>query len=133
MLCYNIPMEEQIKKESLPFNPEDVEKLRTETERLRLSPESQNLPEKEIIKSSLKSAFPPEEETFSPKEEIAGAPDYLKNPSLEIKNKLAHLEEISREKGIGQAVKEAGRENPFLLDAFHDYLAEKIMEEGTIK
>ncbi|MDD4761568.1 MAG: hypothetical protein PHZ25_00895 [Candidatus Pacebacteria bacterium] len=126
-------MEEQIKKESLSFNPEDMEKIKTETERLRLSPENKNVPEKEIIKSSLKSVFPPEEETFSPKEEIAGAPDYLKNPSLEIKNKLARLEEISRKKGINEAIKEAGRENPFLLDAFHDYLAEKIMEERIVK
>lgn len=125
-------MEEHIKN---PFNSEDIERLKKESEMIRLSPENKEFKEKEIIKRSIVSAFPLETDSSSSleKETIPGAPDYLKNPSSEIKDKLVHLEEISRKKGINEAIKEASREDPFLLDAFHDYLAEKIIEEKALK
>lgn len=122
-------MSEQIKT---PFSPEDLERLNREKEAIRLSPEGKDLSEKEVVKRSLISAFSEESTVpLSQKENIPGVPDYLANPSPEIKNKLARLKEISREKGIEKAVKEAEKDSPFILDAFHDSLAEEIMKESS--
>ncbi|MBI1755139.1 hypothetical protein HYR65_02545 [Candidatus Azambacteria bacterium] len=48
----------------------------------------------------------------------------------EIQEKLLHLVDIAFERGLLEAVNAARKENdPYLLDAFHDALVDKLYDE----
>lgn len=57
--------------------------------------------------------------------------DYLNALSDDQVEIVNHLVSLIPEKGIKQAIAEAKKLNPFLLDAFHDALVDKLYEELT--
>ena len=113
------------------------------------SPESRNLPEREILKQSLISMA--EEENRAPiADEKAPVPapavvpqndflpDYLSESTDEgIKKSVEKLLKITESGDIPKAVSEARKYPPFVEDAFHDALIDKFMPElkrrGIIK
>ncbi|TSA45627.1 hypothetical protein D4R51_01580 [bacterium] len=115
----------------------------------RESPESRDLPEREIVKQSLKSLAPEEDQPViadepptspapaaPPKDDFL--PDYFSDSTDQgIKKSVEHLLEITKDGNIPKAVKEARKYPPFVEDAFHDALIDKFMPElkkrGIIK
>ncbi len=93
--------------------------------------------EKEMVKEALKVFQPPVEKPPAPpppkKEEYL--PHYLKDDE-EVKKEVNRLVDLAFKEGIEKAVKEAKSYSPFIEDAFHDALVEKILpilkERGII-
>ena len=67
----------------------------------------------------------------------ASAKSYLDNLSPESIKEVNRLIELVSEKGVKGAIAQAKNSNPFVLDAFHDALVDKLYEElksrGLIK
>jgi hypothetical protein len=53
----------------------------------------------------------------------------LDKSSDEVKLRTEQLIDITFHKGLEDAIKEAKKSGPFVLDAFHDALADKLYEE----
>ncbi|MEK7626673.1 MAG: hypothetical protein AAB399_00705 [Patescibacteria group bacterium] len=120
--------------------------------RQKESPEKTDLPEREIIKESLRSiarteANPPVEGIPAPSASVsaptsAPSEDFLPNylapgDSEGIKKSLERLLQIAAKEDIVKAVNEAKKYPPFVEDAFHDALIDKFLPElkkrGIIK
>lgn len=56
-------------------------------------------------------------------------PDYLIAEPAQIKNEVERLIDTAFSEGIEKSVKEARKQGPFILDAFHDALTAKLYEE----
>ena len=56
-------------------------------------------------------------------------PDYLQNVSSEIKLRVEELVDSLFHQGIEKVISRARRASPFILDAFHDALTDKLHEE----
>lgn len=56
-------------------------------------------------------------------------PVYLENESPEMKTKIQELIDIALVSGVEKSVIEAKKYSPFILDALHDALTEKIYNE----
>jgi hypothetical protein len=108
----------------------DIERLSREIAEKKNLPEYKNLPARELVKQTLqpmiKLDFTPPisktaEETF--------LPDYLKELPAETKLQVAQLVDLTFHQGIEKVIARARRANPFILDAFHDALTDKLYEE----
>lgn len=72
------------------------------------------------------------EELFGKSEPTANTPapmHYLDNLSDEEKESLNHYIELIPERGIARAIDAVRNEQPLLIDAFHDVLADKLYVE----
>lgn len=58
---------------------------------------------------------------------------YTQDLTPEAREQIANLIKITLEKGLDDGIKNAQRLDPFLLDAFHDVLAEELVKEMKIK
>jgi len=100
---------------------------------------------KEALRSALGQKIYPQAATPTaptPKEPAAGSstkqflPSYIQSESPEIRMEVERLIDTAWHKGIRAAVK-AAKNNPLLLDAFHDALTDKLYDEfqkrGLIK
>lgn len=123
----------------------DFEKLTTAIGERHLM-EKAPLPEKEIVKKSFGIFVPPpapapaaaasqtEEKSESP-----FLPQYLQDDGAEpeVEKKIESLIDLALAKGLAEACNAARREKPFVMDAFHDALADKLIPElkkrGVIK
>lgn len=56
-------------------------------------------------------------------------PDYLKDSSGDVKLQVEKLVDLTLHYGIEKAVKIAAKSDAFVMDAFHDALADKLHEE----
>lgn len=132
---------------------EDLEKhlvrLGHDVARIRESPENRGLPEREIVKQSLKSLVQEKNQapvtsedaslptsSVPPKDDFL--PDYFSDSTdQKIKESVKHLLGMTRNGDIPKAVREARKYPPFIEDAFHDALIDKFMPElrkrGIIK
>ncbi|MCL5733662.1 MAG: hypothetical protein M1334_03315 [Patescibacteria group bacterium] len=121
----------------------DIGRLSSEIKKHYERPEAVNLSDREIIKKSLQSAY---SQPVQPKAAPAGKqvletesilPDYAKSAPEEIKMKIEKLVEMTFREGLGKATEEAKKQDPFILDAFHDSLVEKLYpilkQRGIIK
>lgn len=89
---------------------------------------------KEMVRQSLQSmtGTPPaaaSQAQTSSTDEDALLPNYVKNASPEVKLQVEKLLETSMQKGIVAAAEEAKKGDPYVLDAFHDALVEKLYPE----
>ncbi len=117
----------------------DLTRLGQEVQARKERQEGGAVEEKNIVKESLKTmaegseasqSTPQVSDNLSSKDEDY-LPAYLSNASggEEMKRAVEHLLELTLEKGIQKAVAVARRANPFIEDAFHDALADKLIPE----
>ena len=125
-----------------------LEKLGQQIETERRHPDAQTLPEREIVKKSIKffskTATPKEDDSKSPPgvssaHEETVLPTYLQGEGVEskIKFEVESLVDLVFHKGLEKALMEASKHSPFIEDAFHDALVDKLLPElkkkGVIK
>jgi len=120
----------------------DFERL-TATINERRPFEKADVPEKQIVKKSLEVFLPPEMAPApSSQEETTGSgflPSYMdgskNDPGAE--EKIRSLIDLALREGLTESWRAARRESPFVVDAFHDALTEKLLPElkkrGVIK
>ncbi len=135
-------MPEEINKSMETFPQKDIEKLNIEVERLKKTPEFQNASPRDVIKESIKQAFPTEvnyggvRTPTTDHDEDKLLPDYMKTEGDDIKDIVEHLIHIALTEGIGKSIKEARKYGSFVLDALHDALVDKVTptlrEQGVI-
>lgn len=127
----------------------DLVRLHAEIETQRKLPEAEKMPEREIVKRSveayvekaiLSAPSPAISTVVSVSSQSQGAlPRYLQegDASEEIKREVIKLVEIVLTNGMYAAIKEARNHSPFVQDAFHDALVDKLMPElqkrGVVK
>lgn len=92
------------------------------------APVSDHIP---VIKEVLKKHYTPPHDT--PKEESSNLPSYASDASKETQKEVGDLVKITFEKGLLEGVSQAKKKEPFVLDMYHDALAEKLQEEMKYK
>ncbi|MFA6365399.1 MAG: hypothetical protein WCW78_03285 [Candidatus Paceibacterota bacterium] len=116
----------------------DLSRLNAEITTQRNSPEVAKMPEREIVKRSVEAyaekAIPVAPASTTPttsSQSQAALPTYLQggDASEKIKREVTRLVEVVFADGIHAAVKEARKHSPFVQDAFHDALVDKLMPE----
>ncbi len=122
-----------------------LERLGERIERGRTVAETEASPEREIVKRSIQSLsqnLPKEDgEKKEEKAETGGSvlPGYLRDDDGggKAKEEVEGLLGLVFEKGLEPALKEAKGHSPFIEDAFHDALVDKLLPElkkrGIIK
>ncbi len=111
-------------------------KLGQEVEKQKAVPEIRDLPEREIVKSSIKS-MAAEEITQGPPPIQKGTPasnflpPYIQsgNVTPEIETEIKDLVEIALNENLEKAFARAKKHSPFVEDAFHDVLTDKLLPE----
>jgi F0F1-type ATP synthase membrane subunit b/b' len=113
----------------------DIERLSKEIAEKRNLPEHKKTPEKELIRQTLQPMIKPATSGQAASTQAAATeqksvlPDYLENSEPEIKLEVEKLIDAVFHQGIIQTIKEAQKSGPFVLDAFHDALTDKLYEE----
>ncbi|KKU94103.1 MAG: hypothetical protein UY26_C0003G0253 [Candidatus Jorgensenbacteria bacterium GW2011_GWA1_48_13] len=103
-------------------------------------PEAKELHEKELVKLSLKSIAEESKSERSTEEESAPPvrepkatllPSYLQNDGVpeNVKTEIEGLINLVFAEGLEKALVEAERHGPFVEDAFHDALVDKLLPE----
>jgi hypothetical protein len=109
----------------------DIERISAEIGKHKESPETKHLEGKELVKKSLQTV-----QTGNPVSELIEFSDQFEEAPAEDKIKVEKLLDQAIHEGILKADREARQSGPFVLDAFHDALAEKITpllkEKGVI-
>lgn len=106
----------------------DVEVLRREVEKHREMPESKGLNDQEILKRVIQSISPTSDDKTT--QSTPGVlPDYAQSVSPAVKLEIENLIDMVFTKGVQEAAKEATKSSPFILDAFHDALTDKLYPE----
>lgn len=100
--------------------------------------EFKNLPEKEVVKQTIQSiasevsapTFSQQSATSQNEPQNSFLPAYLADEKDQnAKNKVRELVDIAFESGLEKALKEAKKQPPFVEDAFHDALTDKLLPE----
>lgn len=116
----------------------DIERLSREIAEKRDSPEHKDLSSRELVKQSLgsmlnQSAAPITTQPATAQSAIQNKilPNYLQNQDVppNLKLQIEELVDSLFHQGVEKVVKKARRANPFVLDAFHDALTDKLYEE----
>ena len=116
----------------------DIKRLSQEITEKRNMVNYKELPEKELIKQTLEplikqpyiqssQQLAQSRKSTSTKKTIL--PDYLKDSPDEIKLQVEKLVGLVFHQGISKTIKEAQKAGPFVLDAFHDALTDKLYDE----
>lgn len=122
-------------RENIQFE-KDLQKFSKEVKEHQAENKIENIQEshvKEILTSRFGQPTAPSQggtqtQTFVLNEKET-LPDYLIVEPAQIKNEVERLISIAFSEGIEKSVKEARKQNPFILDAFHDALTSKLYEE----
>lgn len=119
----------------------DLERLTAEVARRKET--AKEAPPREIVKQSLMVFAPvpadPLPPPHAPEEHasLSRLPAYLERESPEVKKEVETLVARAFEHGIEAALREAMKRSPFLFDALHDALVDKLLPElekrGIIK
>lgn len=121
----------------------DIKRLTNEIKEKEALLANKELSRKELIKEAIrpiikKDYIEPEKakpaavltEQAQIKEKDSGVlPSYVKNMPPGVKIKVEKLIDVVFHQGIEKAAEMAKQENAFVLDAFHDALADKLYEE----
>lgn len=65
----------------------------------------------------------------SQKEDDSVLPKYARGENPNIKNVVEHLVTLTLQKGLEEGIAYARKEDPFVLDAYHDSLTDVLLEE----
>ncbi len=100
---------------------------------------SPELSHKEIVSNVLeKSGMPPMSQPITPAPSVTQSsnknddsilPDYAKKSDPGIQNKIQHLVSLTLEKGLKEGINFAKKEDPFVMDAYHDSLSDVLVDE----
>ncbi len=106
--------------------------LGIEISRQKENPERAKLPEREIVKHAIQSiaVTDPEEVKREVEKKSESLPSYLlrdENPDLA--KEVEDLVTLAFQDGIVEAVKKARKHPPFVEDALHDALVDKVIPE----
>ncbi|MCP6719927.1 MAG: hypothetical protein KJI72_01190 [Patescibacteria group bacterium] len=117
-----------------------LERLGQQIETERQHSETKALPERELVKRSIKSfsssvttkdngGTPPEDVPSAGESELL--PTYLQGEGVDsrVKLEVERLVDLVFHKGLEKALKEASKHSPFIEDAFHDALVDKLLPE----
>lgn len=116
----------------------DIERLIREIAGKRNLPEHKDLSNRELVKQSLEPIFNQSAAPITTQPATAQSaiqnrilPNYLQNQNVppNLKLQIEELVDSLFHQGVGKVVKKARRANPFVLDAFHDALTDKLHEE----
>jgi len=124
---------------------QDLQRLAKEIREKRKSPEFQKLPERELVKESLKafagtptpsvkisvSPSTPQPKEKTPVSPSPFLPQYFQKTEIppEIQFKVEKLLDFTLHQGLLKGIKEAQNQPPFIEDAYHDALVDKILPE----
>jgi len=115
---------------------QDIKRLSHEIAEKKKLLKYKELPEKELIKQALESLV--KQPYIQSAQQLAQSrkptkktflPDYLKNSPDEIKLQVEKLVDLVFHRGVLKTIKEAQKAGPFILDAFHDALTDKLYDE----
>jgi hypothetical protein len=107
----------------------DIQKLAIEVQKHRESPEMKSASDMEILKQAIKSVVPSPASQPTSQTSNSPLPAYAQNAPTDTKLEIEYLLDLALKNGIQKAVHEAAKSNPFVLDAFHDALVEKLYPE----
>ena len=114
---------------------QDIERLSREIRENKNSPEYKKLSEREVLRRSLgpiiQKPVLSQPVQFSPTKPFQTTilPDYLINDPDEIKINVEKLIDMTFHQGIEKTAAEAKKFGPYVLDAYHDALTDKLYEE----
>lgn len=121
----------------------DIERLSHDVNLKKNSPESKGMTEREIIKQALYPKVQNYTQTQATSRQTNNGdiekieeeifPDYLKKSSEEIRLKIEELVDLTFRKGIDEAAIQAGKFGPFIVDAYHDVITDKLYEELKVR
>lgn len=114
----------------------DIKRLSQEITEKRNMVNYKEVPEKELVKQTLEPLI--KQPYIQSEQQLAQSrkqtkktflPDYLKSSPEEIKIQVEKLVDLVFHQGISKTIKEAQKAGPFVLDAFHDALTDKLYDE----
>ena len=115
---------------------QDIKRLSQEIAEKKKLLEYKEVPEKELIKQTIEPLV--KQSYIQSSQQLAQArkaakkttlPDYLKDSPDKIKLQVEKLVDSVFHQGISKTIKEAQKAGPFILDAFHDALTDKLYDE----
>lgn len=120
--------------ENINFTHESLEKdlarLAVEVQEKRALPENNNLSERDLVKASLQSLTSkaaPSNDVSQDEEQRDFLSSYFSQElPPEAKLQIEKLLDLTFHEGVVKAIKEARKAPPFILDAFHDALVDKL-------
>ena len=118
----------------------DLSRLSSEVKERREKPELQHLTEREVVRQSIEAMREPVQGTEpeepkpagnpEPPEESSVLPKYLEtSPEPQVELEVEKLIDMVFHDGIERALKESKRHAPFVQDAFHDSLVDRLLPE----
>ncbi len=130
-------MEPQEPKLEIPLPSPDVQKIGEHLDK-RTVDENIASHTQEAVRQSIQAVSASLDKTPSVvQSNLDVLPEYTKNYSGEDKKKIEDLLQIAADAGLDAANRKAESEQPYILDAFHDALAEKLLpylkQKGIIK
>ena len=118
------------------FPQKDIERIGAEVERLKKTSEFMNAKPSEVIKESIKQAYPQATNTpvnvgqpTTDHDEDNLLPNYMKNDSEEDRDEVEALLHIAFTHGIEASIVAARRRRARILDDLHDALVDKVMPQ----
>ena len=111
----------------------DMQRLMEEVRLQRERPEMRSAGDRKILKQSLQSVtgsapLAPQAQGNAPGAQ-SPLPSYAAGAPPETKLEIEYLLDLAVHRGIEKAAAEAKKSNPYVLDAFHDALVEKLYPE----
>jgi hypothetical protein len=113
----------------------DIERLSREIKEKKELLENKGVSNKELLKQTLgpivkqTGRIQPTQTNIQPADDNKFLSDYLKDAPADVKIKVEKLIDSAFRHGLSGAVNEARRFDPFILDAFHDTLTDKLYDE----
>lgn len=121
-----------------PFLETDAEKIAEVARSHAETPEGKDLSGEQLTRKAIEISHPVATPTPAPADALSEPlPDYASSAPEDVKEKIESLLQTAASKGIAEAVSEAKKSSPFVLDAFHDALSAKLYpylkEKGLLK
>lgn len=112
----------------------DIERLGREVAEQKSRPENKGVPEREIVRQVItpvvKTHLPPTPAQAPAKnEEDTFLPSYTKTTPADTKHYIEQLLEGTFHEGLEKTIKKAIQAGPFVVDAYHDALIDKLHDE----
>lgn len=130
-------MEPQQPKIEIPLPEVDVQKIGEHLNERAVSEKIESHT-KETVRQSIQTvSVAPVPQAVPARGDLDVLPDYTKNYSEADKLTIENILQVAADKGLDSANKMAEDKPPYILDAFHDALAEKLLpylkQKGIIK
>jgi hypothetical protein len=122
-------------EEQIPNNPieTDIHRVGSEVRERTGGAITPEVTEREMVRQSLhpmvqQSGTAPAQPNRSATDD-AMLPSYMKNESVDVKDRVERLVEDAFKHGVEHAAMEAQKSGPFIVDALHDALSDRFYEE----